>query len=155
MIYTKRRGEQRHRLAEGVLKALEEIIELQGITLRQHPPRQVFISVDIARILSETGVPGQSGKGTLTSFSLGGCGLTTSMALAVGDIIQFSFTIPEGNGPVTLTACVRRTQRGDDGILAGAEFIGLSVDTAESLLTFLAQEHCSCDKTAVALLDIP
>ena len=123
---------------KGYVKALEEILDLEGLSLRQHPRRPTAIPTEIARILLEEGAPGQRGKGTVMDVSLGGCRLATAMELSVGEIIELSFTLLELGTPVTLEGSVRRVQRVGEELTAGVEFKRFLEGVAEAFQAFLA-----------------
>lgn len=107
---------------KGYVKALEEVLDLEGISLRRYPRRHTAIPVEIERILPETGAPGPRGMGTIVDLSAGGCGLTTTMELSVSEAITLSFTLPESGMQVAVEASVRRVQRVAGEIAAEVEF---------------------------------
>lgn len=96
---------------KGYVKALEEILDLEGLSLRRSPRRPTAIPAEIARVLPNTGVPGPRGTGTILDLSLGGCSLATTLALSGGELIVLSFRLPEPSTPVMLAGWVRRAQR--------------------------------------------
>ncbi|MFQ5960908.1 MAG: PilZ domain-containing protein [Candidatus Methylomirabilales bacterium] len=113
---------------KGYVKALEDVLDLDGVSLRRHPRWETDTPVQIARM-----VPQQGSSGQLVDLSVGGCRLVTAMDLSAGDIIQLSFKPPERSMIVTLEGAVHRVLRVDDEYRAGVEFVGLPEHTAEAL----------------------
>lgn len=109
---------------KGYVKALEETLDLEGLSLRRYPRRPTAIPAEIARILQEQGASGQRGKGTIVDLSVGGCGLATVMELSAGEVIDISFRLPASSTPVALEGWVRRAQRANGEFRAGVEFKG-------------------------------
>lgn len=107
---------------KGYVKALEEILDLEGVSLRRYPRRPTAIPAEIARILPETGAPGPRGDGTIVDLSVAGCGLATAMELSVNETIALSFRLPESSTPVTLDGWVRRAQLLNGKFRVGVEF---------------------------------
>lgn len=115
---------------KGYVRALEEILELDGFSLRRHPRRRTRNPVAITRNA------GQRGEGTIEDVSVGGCRLATTMGLAVGESIALSFSLPGTNANVTLKGQVRRSEQTDGNFTAGVEFQGLPEDIAGPLRRF-------------------
>lgn len=107
---------------KGYVKALEEALDLEDVSLRRYPRRLTSIPTEIVRILPETGAPWPHEKGTIIDLSVGGCGLTTALELSVGEAIALFFKLPESGMPVTVEAWVRRAQRVGEEIAAEVEF---------------------------------
>jgi len=118
---------------KGYVKALEEVLDLEGLSLRRHQRRPTAIPTEIAQIFPETAGPGRRGKGTITDLSISGCGIATAMTLSAGDIIQLSFKLPETGTPVTLEGLIRRAQRVGGDVRAGVEFKALPARVADAL----------------------
>ena len=122
---------------KGYVKAFEEILDVEALTLRRYPRRLTIIPTEIARMLPESSALGQQDAGTITDLSLEGCGLTTAMALAWGERVEIAFTLPERGTPVMLEGWVRRAQKRGEESRVGVEFTGLSEGTAAALQAFL------------------
>lgn len=112
----------------GYVKALEEVLDLQGLTLRRYPRWQTDIRTKIARMVPKKGAYGQ-----IADLSVGGCRLITPMELSVGAVIGLAFRLPERSTIVTLHGLVCRTQRVDEEYMVAVEFIGLPESIAEML----------------------
>lgn len=122
---------------KGYVKALEEILELDGLSLRQSPRRLTAIP---AIVRPETERGGQGGKGTIVDLSEGGCRLEMRTECSVGEIIELSFALPGAREPVTLQGWVRRVQRIDDEVRMGVEFKDTPGAIARALGAFCAPE---------------
>jgi hypothetical protein len=122
----------------GYVRALEEILDLEGLSLRRHPRRRTAIHTAITRPLLANGSSGQRGDGTIVDLSVGGCGLATLMELSAGEIIELSFVLPGTTTFVTLAGWVRRAQRIDREVRAGVEFKPLPERVVELLQAFCA-----------------
>lgn len=123
---------------KGYVKALEEILDLEGLSLRRYRRRPASIPAEIARISPETGAPGPRSAGTITDLSMGGCGLATALALSVGETVRVSFRLPQSPTPVTLEGAVRRAQRVGEETRAGVQFKALPERVGREFQTFLA-----------------
>jgi len=109
---------------KGYVKALEESLDLEGISLRRHPRRPTDVPAEIVRVPPEgEGVP-QSGKGAIVDLSVGGCGLATVMELSGGDVIELSFRLPASGTPIVQEGSVRRIQPLNGNFKVGVEFKG-------------------------------
>jgi len=108
---------------KGYVKALEEVLDLEGLSLRRHPRRPTSIPAEIVRILPAD-VPRQSGTGTIVDLSVVGCGLATAMELSASDLIELSFRLPARGTPVSLEGCVRRAHQVNGQFRVGVEFKG-------------------------------
>ncbi|MFQ5899708.1 MAG: PilZ domain-containing protein [Candidatus Methylomirabilia bacterium] len=113
---------------KGYVRALEDVLDLEGLSLRRHPRADTNIPTQIARMGPKRGASGQ-----IVDLSVGGCRLVTAMELSEGDIVELSFKLPERSTIVTLEGVVRRALRIDEGCRAGVEFVGLTEDIAEAL----------------------
>lgn len=122
---------------KGYVKALEEILDLEGLSLRRFPRRPTSIPAEIARFSPETGAPGPRSAGTITDLSMAGCGLATALALSVGETVTVSFKLPQSPTPVTLEGAVRRAQRVDEETRAGVEFKTLPERVTKEFQAFL------------------
>ncbi|MBI3327435.1 MAG: PilZ domain-containing protein [Nitrospinae bacterium] len=114
---------------KGYVKALEEMLNFDGLNLRRYPRRLIDVPVDIVRK--------QRGKGTIIDVSLVGCGLTTPMPLGVGEIVDLFFTLPQQDTPVRVEGRVGRAQHQHEHSSAALEFTALSKHAAEALQAFL------------------
>jgi len=121
---------------KGYIKALEEILDFDGVTLRRFPRRPTSIPAELARGLAAGA--GERAGGTITDLSLGGCALATALGLSVGEAIEVSFTLPGRAAPVTVEGTVRRAQRLGDDVRAGVEFKSFPPDVSGALDAFLA-----------------
>ncbi|MBI4608122.1 MAG: PilZ domain-containing protein [Candidatus Rokubacteria bacterium] len=117
---------------KGYIKALEEALDLEGLTLRRYPRRPTSIPVEIGR------GSGEAGKGTIMDVSAGGCALATPLALSVGELVRLVFTLPEPPTPFALEGWVRRAQRTGEEVGAGVEFAAVPAEMREALEAFLA-----------------
>lgn len=122
---------------KGYVKALEEVLDIDGLTLRRYPRRVTEIPMEIARMSADTGAPGPRSDGTITDLSMGGCRLATAMALSVGEVITVSFRLPKSATPVTLEGQVRRAQRVGEETKAGVQFKALPERVAKEFQAFL------------------
>lgn len=123
---------------KGYVKALEEVLSLEGLSLRRHPRRPTAIPTEVARILPETGAPGPRAKGAIRDLSLGGCRLTPGMELSVGELIDLSFRLPKPGTPVVVEGWVRRADRIEGELSVGVEFQGVFDEIVAALEAFLA-----------------
>jgi len=123
---------------KGYVAALEEVLDLEGISLRRHPRRATAIPAEIARTPLEKGAPEQRGEGTIMDLSLGGCRLyTTAMELTEGEIIELTFRLPGSSTFVMLHGHVRRVNKVNGALGAGVEFTKLPEDIVADLQAFL------------------
>lgn len=120
---------------KGYAKALEEVLGLDGVSLRRYPRRTTVIPTEIDRVQKEG--PTQKGRGMITDLTMEGCGLATVLELSVGEIIALAFTLPGRNTPVTLEGWVRRAQRVEEVLSAGVEFKESPGDVVKEFQTFL------------------
>lgn len=104
------------------VKALEEVFDLESVSLRRYLRRPTSIPAEIARIPLEPEAAGQRGKGTIVDLSLGGRGLVTGMELSVGESIELAFTLPESGTPVRVKGELRHAKRLDGEFRVGVAF---------------------------------
>ena len=124
---------------KGYVRALEEVLDLEGFSLRRDPRRATSIPTEITRTLLEQGTAGQRREGTIMDLSVGGCRLyTTAMELSEGEIIGLTFTLPGGSTIVSLRGSVRRVNRINGALGAGVEFMNPAEDIVADLQAFLA-----------------
>jgi len=105
----------------GYVKAVEEMLDLEAISLRRHRRRSVFIAADV-RAIPEDAVPAAWGRGTVISLSRSGAELVTRVALSVGARIELAFILPGGATPVRHDGWVRRLRRAGEETRVGIEF---------------------------------
>jgi len=118
---------------KGYVKALEEILDLQGLSLRRFPRRHTLIE---ASARSEKQIDGQWDDVTIVDLSEGGCRLATPVKLAVGEVIQIAFTLPGLRTDLKLDGKVRNVVAVDDEIRAGVEFTNTPPETLATLKEF-------------------
>lgn len=106
----------------GYAKAVEEMLDVRGISLRRHPRHPTSVTADVRRLAEDPMTGTQWGKGTITDLSRGGCGLATWLLLSPGDWVEVSFTLSERRTPLRREGRVRRAQQMGDKVLAGVEF---------------------------------
>lgn len=116
---------------KGYVKALEEILDVDRVTLRRHTRHHTAISAQV--------VHPQYGAATIADISLGGCGLITALPLTMGDMVELSCTFPNQTTPVTLAGRLVRVERHGNQSWAGVEFSQLSQATLFALPAFLTQ----------------
>lgn len=121
---------------KGYVKALEEVLDLEGLSLRQFPRRMTVIPTTVVR--PDKG--GQSGEGTIVDLSAGGCRLATVMELTMGEVVRMSFGLPRASATLTVEGWVRRAQWVEQEMRAGLEFKDLPKDVFETLQAFCAPE---------------
>lgn len=117
---------------KGYVKALEEVLDLEGLSLRRFTRRLTVIPAVLVR--PDKG--GQSGEGTIVDLSAGGCRVATALALGGGEIVQMSFSLPRAAEPLRLEAWVRRPQWVEQEMRAGLEFKDLPKDVFDTLQAF-------------------
>lgn len=106
----------------GYVKAVEEMLDLEAISLRRHRRRSVFIAADVRAVPADTGHVGPWAKGTIIYLSRGDTDLVTKLDLSIGARIELAFTLPGGGMPVRRDGWVRRVQRAGGEIRVGVEF---------------------------------
>ncbi len=121
---------------KGYVKALEEVLDLEGLSLRRFPRRLTVIPAVVVR--PDKG--GQSGEGTIVDLSAGGCRMATPLELSGGEIVQMSFSLPRATEPLELEAWVRRAQWVEQEMRVGLEFKDLPKDVFDTLEAFCAPE---------------
>jgi len=138
--YLGRQGESAFTALEwqkGYAKALEEVLDLDGLSLRRFPRRPTAIPATIARF--HRGAPAaERGEGTIVDLSTGGCGLATALEIAAGERIEISFRLPGRNAGVSLEGVARRAARVGEVVRAGVEFVKVPDHVLVALETFLA-----------------
>lgn len=120
---------------KGYLTALEDILALEGISLRRSPRITTMIATEVVRLLPGQGAT--SGNGTITDLSVEGCNLVTMVEIAVGEVLALSFTLPEQTTPLKVEGWVRRAEKIDGTVSAGVELKELPGVVMEALQTFL------------------
>lgn len=118
---------------KGYAKALEEVLGLEGLSLRQHPRRVTSIPARIVRI----GDREQAGEGMILDLSEGGCRLATPIELPVGEIVEIAFLLPR---TTSLNGRVLRIEREGDTPHLGVEFQEVPEDVRKALRAFCAGE---------------
>ena len=106
----------------GYAKAVKAMMDVGGISLRRHPRQPTSITTAVRRFDGGSTGASQSGKGTITDLSRGGCGLATWLSLSVDDWVEVSFTLPEREMPFRREGRIRRAQQMGDKVRAGVEF---------------------------------
>ena len=106
----------------GYAKAVEEMLDVHGISVRRHPRHPTSITTDVRRLNGRPGTSEQLGRGTITDLSRGGCGLATWVSLSVDDRVEVAFTLPERRVPLRREGRVCRAQQAGDKTRAGVEF---------------------------------
>jgi len=104
----------------GYVKAVEEMLDLEAISLRRHRRRSVFIAADVRGIPEDAASAWE--KGTVISLSRSGAELVTRVALSVGARIELAFILPGGATPVRHDGWVRRLRRAGEETRVGIEF---------------------------------
>ena len=120
---------------KGYVKALEEILDLQGLSLRQFPRRHTLIE---ASAHSEKQPDGQWDDVTIVDLSEGGCRLATPVRLSIGESVQLAFTLPGLKTDLKLDGRVRNVVPVDDEFRSGVEFTNMSADGLATLKEFCA-----------------
>jgi hypothetical protein len=120
---------------KGYVKALEEILDLQGLSLRRFPRRHTLIE---ASARTEKQRDAQWHDVTIVDLSEGGCRLATPARLSVGESIQIAFTLPGVKGELKLDGEVRNVLPVDDEFRAGVQFTNTSEDAVAILKAFCA-----------------
>lgn len=128
---------------KGYAKALEEVLDLDGCSLRRYPRWEANISAEISRMVRSPFSQQKGAHGQIADLSVRGCRLVTPMDLSVGAVIGLSFRLPEKSTTVTLHGLICRIQRVDKGYMAAVEFIGLPEHVAGALGVTLAPGPCS------------
>lgn len=123
---------------KGYVKALQEVLDLDGLSLRRFPRRSTAIPAAIARFHPGGGPSGARGDATIVDLSMGGCGLATAIELASGDGVEISFRVPGRNVSVTVEGVARRTSRVGEVVRAGVEFVKTPDHVVAVLEAFLA-----------------
>jgi hypothetical protein len=106
----------------GYAKAVEEMLDVSGISVRRYPRQPTSLTADVRRLNGTPGTREQVGRGTITDLSRGGCGLATRVPLAADDRVEVTFTLPERRVPLARHGRVRRAQQAGDKTRAGVEF---------------------------------
>jgi hypothetical protein len=120
---------------KGYVKALEEVLDLQGLSLRRFPRRHTLIE---ASARSEKQGDAQWDDVTIVDLSEGGCRLATPRRLSIGEAVQIAFTLPGVKKDLKLDGRVRNVMPVDDEFRAGVEF----ADAPEDALAIL-REFCA------------
>lgn len=123
---------------KGYLKALEEVLELEGLSLRRAPRRTTFIPAGVVCLDGDRG--GERGVGNILDLSAGGCRLGSRLALREGELLQISFALPNAVSSLVLEGYVRRAQEVDGESRIGVEFKDPSPAAIEVLQAFCAPE---------------
>jgi len=123
---------------KGYVKALQEVLDLDGLSLRRFPRQSTAIPAAVARLRPGDGSSGARSDATIVDLSLGGCGLATAMELETGDGAEISFRLPGRNVSVTVGGVVRRAARVGEVVRAGVEFAGIPDQVLAALEAFLA-----------------
>lgn len=123
---------------KGYAKALEEVLALEGISLRRHPRRLTSIPAGIIRVGRGPGDLGERGEGTILDLSAGGCRLATRMDLSVGDRIELSLRLPGSDSGIWASGQVLRLELRPEVPHAGVEFKDLPDAVQELLKAFCA-----------------
>jgi hypothetical protein len=121
---------------KGYVKALEEVLDLEGLSLRRFPRRLTVIPARVVR--PDKG--GQIGDGTIVDLSAGGCRLATTMDITKGEVVEVTFTLPRGEAPLRLEGWVRRAQWVEQELRVGLEFKDPPPSVFETLQAFCAPE---------------
>jgi len=122
----------------GYIKALEEMLAVQGLSARASRRVATSIPVEIAR----PGTPTR-GTGTISELSTAGCRLTTALALADRDLVELSFHLPGVVQPIVASAAVVRSTRIEDLTTTVFAFRDLTLAVADALAGFLARPQPS------------
>ena len=120
---------------KGYVKALEEILDLQGLSLRLFPRRHTLIE---ASARSEKQTDDRWNDVTIVDLSEGGCRFATPVRLTVGESVQLAFTLPGVKGDLKLDGRIRNVQGVDDEFRAGVEFTNTSQEAQATLKEFCA-----------------
>lgn len=120
---------------KGYARALEEVLGLEGLSLRRFPRRVTSIAARIVRSRQREEGPREAGEGTILGLSEGGCRLATRMGLAVGEIVEISFPLPR---MISLKGCVLRIEETGDVPHLGVEFQEVPEDVRKALRDFCA-----------------
>lgn len=122
---------------KGYIRALEEVLALEGVSLRRHPRRVTSLPAWITRTHGGPGRP-QTGQGTILDLSVGGCRLATRVELSVGDTLEISFRLPGDDKVLAPRGRVLRLELLTDTPSAGVEFQELPAEIQEVLRVFCA-----------------
>lgn len=106
----------------GYGKAVEEMLDVRGISLRRHPRHPTSVTADVRRLAEDPMTGTQWGKATITDLSRGGCGLATWLPFSAGDPVEVTFRLPQHGTPLRREGRVRRAQQMGDKVRAGVEF---------------------------------
>lgn len=106
----------------GYGKAVADMLDVSGISLRRHLRQPTSIATDVRRVDTSPGEIPQWGKATITDISRGGCALATWARLSVGDRVEVTFALPQRDNTLRREGRVRRAQQVGDKIRAGVEF---------------------------------
>lgn len=119
----------------GYIKALEEMLEVEGLSWRRSRRVATSISVEIARLSAA-----EWSDGTIAELSAGGCRLTTALAaLTGGELLELSFRLPGLATPITLRASVLRSAALGERSAVALVFTDPAVAVAEALAAFLTR----------------
>jgi len=106
----------------GYANAVDEMLDVRGISLRRYPRHPTNITTEVGRLDADPRSAAQSGTGTITDLSRGGCGLATWLSLGVDDWVEVTFTLPERRTPFRREGRVRRAQQVGGKLQVGVEF---------------------------------
>lgn len=120
---------------KGYVKALEEILDLQGLSLRRFPRRHTLIE---ASARSEKQPDGPWDDVTIVDLSESGCRLATPRRLPVGEGVQIAFTLPGVKGELKVDGRIRNVLPVDDEFRTGVEFTNTPEDVLATLKEFCA-----------------
>lgn len=120
---------------KGYVKALEEILDLQGLSLRRFPRRNTLIE---ASARSEKQADGRWDDVTIVDLSEGGCRIATPVKLGIGETVQIAFTLPGLKVDLKVDGRIRNVQPVDDEFRAGVEFTNTPEETLATLKAFCA-----------------
>lgn len=120
---------------KGYARALEEVLDFEGLNLRRHPRRRTSIPSRIVRI-AEKRPPERTQEGTVLDLSVGGARVTTPMGLGEGDLIDLAFRLPGNGGTVALRGQVLRVEHGAETVTVGVEFREVPEGIQEVLQAF-------------------
>lgn len=118
----------------GYIKAFEEMLAVEGLSVRRSLRRGTDIPVEIAPRSAA-----QRGNGTITELGATGCRLTTPLALTDGDLLELSLRLHGLVVPITFDAVVLRATRAGEHTTGALEFRELTLAAADALAAFLAR----------------
>lgn len=122
---------------KGYAKALEEVLDLEGLSLRRSPRRATALRATVVRADKEH--LGERGEGTILDLSEGGCRLATAIEPGAGEVLELTFRLSAADPPMKLQGWVRRVQPADGELRVGVEFKDVAEDAALSLRDFCAR----------------